>query len=444
MSTQLQLKRGNTTANNSFIGAEAEITVDSITHELHVHDGVTQGGHVVAKKEDVYSKTDIDTTLGNYALSNDVYTKTEMDTTLEDYALVENTYTKAKTDELLIRNITNCIAEIPQNIKLELNNDTLTLKAGSKLYIPNGPGVFDEITIASDLTHSFTGSAPRFAYYDSTNNELRSALASNTNSGTTPSGTGLYYNTSTNNIDYLDNGTGRGYKASFPLCISNSDVSAIDQIFNGFGYIGSTMFVFPGIKLLIPNGKNEDNTPKSTQLTTNIVITHTQEWGNYNYVFYIDDENSQGGSLVYQYKYDKDNNHSYISGSNQNVVILAEFKATNNNIDIYKPRTVFQALDYNDTNFLANQAMPSDKYIDLTLGISGAEYMAPADGYFVVAITDSGYAELTTTSTSSTASFVGGWARAFIPVKKGTVMTLYYGNVGTWKIFRFYYAQGAQ
>lgn len=35
-------------------------------------------------------------------------------------------------------NISNCITEIPQDIKLELNNGTLTLKAGSKVYVPNG------------------------------------------------------------------------------------------------------------------------------------------------------------------------------------------------------------------------------------------------------------------------------------------------------------------
>ena len=34
--------------------------------------------------------------------------------------------------------ITNCITEIPQDIKLELNNGILTLKAGSKVYVPNG------------------------------------------------------------------------------------------------------------------------------------------------------------------------------------------------------------------------------------------------------------------------------------------------------------------
>ena len=33
---------------------------------------------------------------------------------------------------------TNCITEIPNDIKLELSNGTLTLKAGSKVYVPNG------------------------------------------------------------------------------------------------------------------------------------------------------------------------------------------------------------------------------------------------------------------------------------------------------------------
>ena len=43
---------------------------------------------------------------------------------------------------------TNCLTEIPQDITLELNNGTLTLKAGSKVYVPNGSGVFDVVTTA--------------------------------------------------------------------------------------------------------------------------------------------------------------------------------------------------------------------------------------------------------------------------------------------------------
>ena len=38
----------------------------------------------------------------------------------------------------LLNYTTNRILEIPQNIKLELNNGSLVRKAGSKFYIPNG------------------------------------------------------------------------------------------------------------------------------------------------------------------------------------------------------------------------------------------------------------------------------------------------------------------
>lgn len=51
MSRQLQFRRGTTAENNSFIGALGEITVDTSTNELRVHDGETLGGHVIPNKE---------------------------------------------------------------------------------------------------------------------------------------------------------------------------------------------------------------------------------------------------------------------------------------------------------------------------------------------------------------------------------------------------------
>ena len=47
MATQLQLRRGNTTTQNAFTGAEGEVTMDTTTNQLRVHDGSTQGGHVI-------------------------------------------------------------------------------------------------------------------------------------------------------------------------------------------------------------------------------------------------------------------------------------------------------------------------------------------------------------------------------------------------------------
>jgi hypothetical protein len=63
--------------------------------------------------------------------------------TLEGYGI---------TNGLNKNQITNCLLEVPQNIKLELNNGTLTLKKGSKVVVPNGAGVFEELTTSNDLT----------------------------------------------------------------------------------------------------------------------------------------------------------------------------------------------------------------------------------------------------------------------------------------------------
>lgn len=40
----LQLKRGTTAQNNSYVGPSGEITMDTTTKQVRIHDGVTTGG----------------------------------------------------------------------------------------------------------------------------------------------------------------------------------------------------------------------------------------------------------------------------------------------------------------------------------------------------------------------------------------------------------------
>jgi len=49
MPTQVQWRRGTTTQNNSFTGAEGEVTVDTTLDTLRIHDGSTAGGHRLFK-----------------------------------------------------------------------------------------------------------------------------------------------------------------------------------------------------------------------------------------------------------------------------------------------------------------------------------------------------------------------------------------------------------
>ena len=49
MSTQLQLRRGNSTATASFTGAEGEVTINTTDKAVVVHDGITAGGFEAAR-----------------------------------------------------------------------------------------------------------------------------------------------------------------------------------------------------------------------------------------------------------------------------------------------------------------------------------------------------------------------------------------------------------
>lgn len=51
VATQVKRRRGTTAENDAFTGAEGEITVDIEKHELRVHDGMTQGGHIIPTNE---------------------------------------------------------------------------------------------------------------------------------------------------------------------------------------------------------------------------------------------------------------------------------------------------------------------------------------------------------------------------------------------------------
>ena len=125
-----------------------------------------------------------------------------------------------------------------------------------------------------------------------------------------------------------------------------------------------------------------------------------------------------------------------------NVGAISE--ALNNKVDLNQLNTNAQGLEY-----VSGLSMPSSRYIDLTLGASGTEYTAPANGYFYIdkiSASTNQYVNLTNVTKSfelhnqinptSTAITV------FMPVLKNDVITAKYTASGSTKTFRFYYAQG--
>lgn len=351
---------------------------------------------------------------------------------------------------------TNCITEIPQDIKLEFNDGILTLKAGSKVYVPNGSGLFDVVNISTDLLRTPSTTDGKYLLFYNKNGFLNGQLLINCGSGNSVgSFSGYFYDTSNNKINWYVNGVNQGQgDMSLPLCIyncSSNSITSIDQVFNGFGYIGSTVFALPGVKGLIPNGINADGSLKNIEFTTDHVSTVTNVSNLTMDLLYLIDANGNiVNSSTDYWEYDEEKNswfHDSVSwGLN---MPFARSYAKGGKVENFAPKTLFHALDYNDKSTISGWGMPSSRYIDLTLGTGGSSYTAPANGYFSVIKAADGDGQYFTfeclssgITSTSWPEHAGNNARCFIPVKKGNKVSVFYTVGGSLNQFRFIYAEG--
>lgn len=94
--------------------------------------------------------------------------------------------------------------------------------------------------------------------------------------------------------------------------------------------------------------------------------------------------------------------------------------------------------------------MPSDTYINLTLGASGTSYTAPANGYVYIGRQSSAsgqYVEINAGYSSKTriwSSAVSQSLQQTLPVRKGKSFVIGYTAGGAQEFFRFVYAEGAK
>lgn len=234
MSRQIQIRRGTKNQHASFTGAIGEVTMDTTNNTLRVHDGVTVGGNEMLSRNGFFSY------------------------------------------------VTNCITEISQDIRLELNNGTLVLKSGSKIYIPNGTNKFEEYTIKQDqgLTPTTNGTYLVGYAFNFANVTTYISATSGDTEPTSVSNGFAWYDTKNNVIKRSWAGSWQSSLFSLPLAVitvSNGVCVSIDYVFNGFGYIGSTIFTLPGVKGLIPNGRNDDGTLKNIFASNTTVHTYTSK-----------------------------------------------------------------------------------------------------------------------------------------------------------------------
>ena len=404
-------------------------------------------------------------------------------------------------------NVTNCITEIPQRIKLELNDGILILKAGSEVIVPNGfeaDGVtrkFDYVTIESDLTYGGSGSSgvtyEYFLFYNITNKTLGVRVCSSCTSGTTAPNYTTYLGWYDTNENKIKNSNDKGVTWDTYLSLPIAQMSSVDgiwtkinQVFNGFGYMGYTYWMDKDIKCLFGKGKNEDGTLKSLEYTTKFSISSISSTGTTNGVMLLnepllEDEREfisfwekavwtgdnppsdeyiasvipYSGIAWYQpstniCRYLPINSTAPYQWLQESSFIfvgkLFRDTASENKIkEIIITADTVNLLTRSDKPEISGWSMPSSKYIDLTLGATGTIYIAPANGYFTIGKRVSAvsqqlalYDPNTLMASGQMGHVVNQMLRVWLPVAKGDGIRCTYDAGGALEVFRFIYAEG--
>lgn len=387
-----------------------------------------------------------------------------------------NTVPNVWNNTLNTSQITNCITEIPQDIKLELKDGVLTLKAGSKLYVPNGfeeDGVtkkFDVVVVSNDvqavvpdsdrvgafLTYNVQGLNDGTKHWSQWN--VKDVFSgdvepiSNDNK--------IWYDTANNVIKECNDTVNwtTSQQTTFPFCRFSgtpTSVTSIDQVFNGFGYIGNSMFLLPDVKYLIPDGRDSKGNLQNIESKTNKVSVYNNvDFQNATW-FLVIKENGIG--ISDNDLYDKISN-TIIYDVKQNWAFCGKFAMDSaGKITSLTPKTTFEVLDKNDTSFLSSLGMPSDRKINLTWSATEADYTAPANGWFYARARSKGTAKTAYINLTNTSSGIQSYSsvylpntnaqytvHAYVPVRKGQTIVLAYDLASTVdnNVIRFIYAEG--
>lgn len=283
------------------------------------------------------------------------------------------------------RNITNCLLEVPQDIKYTLENGALTLDAGSIVYVPYGT---EDKTAEFPIGSTFLNDNFKVVGTQYTNGKffVWAEVQNNISENIAQTDTSIrllsveltaskfrasFYNGSgtedlSETLNYLlyrtDENIIKGYTSGklddgvwcLPLLRVQADgtymYGSVVQVFNGFGYIGSTVFALPGVKGLVPNGKNEDGSLNSIEFTTNKVHLYKIE-DSLNANFYIG-LNAQGLWRLYHTVHTYNEEKNLIIEKDRNIIwdaaLVVTGTANKGLISDFKPKKPFRAVDYSD------------------------------------------------------------------------------------------------
>ena len=431
-------------------------------------------------------------------------------------------FIKSDIQSNLLNYTTNRILEIPQDIKwrtdlveTDKKRYRLTILQGSVYYVPQGfeaDGVtrkFSKRVTINDNTcddgfWSNNVLHEEFVFLIFKDNKVvlssTARVGSNITSGETApttflSNRALWYDTKNNYVKFTEDSGATWYNCSLPL-LKGSPRNTIDethpiagwvngptQVFNGFGYIGSTIYALPGIKVQGAFGVNEDGTYRLKTFVTDHVLTTSHgsnisgrytfgfdivENGTYTYFGTFANEpkvsetQPSGTNFAWWNPIRGETHYVNFSGIDEGIphcpsrlgwVNISGGKIVSMTRNPTDSIVTSNALNFSQSgrSYLSGLGMPSDRYIDLTLGASGSTYTAPANGWLFLdkAAVSGQYIEFIIRDNNNILYYEYAHANGdesiqlFIPIEKGRICEVNY-TAGASFTYRFIYAQGEQ
>lgn len=156
-------------------------------------------------------------------------------------------------------------------------------------------------------------------------------------------------------------------------------------------------------------------------------------------------------TIYYKNNFSSKNGKIYISQSDENQGNDPEADTTNWK-ELLQDKANIDANNFSDVgkSFISGLGMPSNKYINLTLGANGSKYTAPTNGWYSISKYSGASNRYLNLENTTSHMAVGGPGTVSagdicyytLPAKKGDVMVVYYNMTGNTVWFRFIYAEG--
>ncbi len=251
---------------------------------------------------------------------------------------------------------TNCLLEIPSDVQISRDGTVMTLSSGSRLYKPDGSFYTPGAALSVDVAGWSSGETFAVVYRGDTQVlqgcPLAACFAQEAEPATVPC---LWYNPEENSLKFCGS-DGVWTVCSLPLFWVRDGKPV--QIFNGFSVVGGCVFVLPGVKGLVPSGRNADGSLNNLTAVTEDVLTVSAADGETTLFLSADNsgkfttahcflttETAPATGYVF---YSSEENRNYASLDPFLLLIAGRVSAVSGKVVSFVPKLSLRVVDWND------------------------------------------------------------------------------------------------